>query len=90
MTTQAERRQTSWEQHFSTIANAVIIGVLVFLGSQFWTTNNTLTEFSVTNKFLAESVNEMRAQIKDMSMNYVTKTELKELEIRVRKMESSK
>lgn len=90
MSTQLERRVMGWEQHFSTIANAVMVAGILFLGSQFWNMNGKLTEFSITNKYLVESVNELKVQIRDLNTNYVNKGELKDLEIRVRNLEGKK
>lgn len=79
-----DRRKYGWEQHFRTIADAIIVSGIIFLGSQVWNTNTKLTEFSVTNKYLADTITELKTQLSNMSNNYVTKAEYKELEARVR------
>lgn len=85
-----DRRSASWEQHFATIANSVMVAGILFLGTQVWNTNTKLTEFAITNQYLANTVNELKIQIKDLNNSYVTKNEFRELESRVRKVENGK
>lgn len=79
--------KNGWEQHFITIANSVIVAGIMFLGSQVWTTNTKLTEITVANKYLVETVQELKADISLMNNNYVKKDEFKDLEVRVRRVE---
>lgn len=88
MTAATDRRTTAWEQHFSTIANAVVVSGILFLGTQVWSTNNKLTEFTLTNKYLAETVQELKVQLRELNNNYVKRVEYMELDNRVRKLES--
>lgn len=90
MTEQTERRKAGWEQHLTAALQVIAVAGIMFIGSQFWGMNNKLTEFSITNKYLVESVNELKIQIRDLNNNYVNRTEFKELEIRVRKIEGGK
>lgn len=87
---QEERRKGTWEQHWTTIANSIMVAGIMFLGSQVWNTNTKLTEFSITNKYLADTITELKVQLNNMSSDYVTKSEFKDLETRVRKVESGK
>ena len=88
--TSNERRKSAWEQHFTTIGTSIMVAGIMFLGTQVWNTNTKLTEFSITNKYLADTITELKIQLNNMSNNYVTKSEFKDLETRVRKVENAK
>lgn len=82
-----DRRKTAWETHFATIVNSVVVAGLIFLGTQIWTANAQLTKLTVTNEYLTTTVMDLKKQINDMTLNYVTKADFKDLEIRVRMVE---
>lgn len=88
--TQTERRKAGWEQHLTAALQVIAVAGIMFIGSQFWGMNNKLTEFSITNKYLVESVNDLKIQIRDLNTSYVNKGEFKDLEIRVRTLENRK
>lgn len=81
------RSQVNLERHIQTILISVCTGALFFAANYVYTDNQAKAVQKTQLEALTIQVIEMRADLKSLQNNYVHRSELKELELRVRTME---
>ena len=87
----AERRSTvALERHLQTILISVCTGALFFAANYVYTDNQSKAVQKTQLEALTTQVMEMRGELKALQNNYARRDELKELELRLRQLESRK
>ena len=83
-----ERSVAAIERHIQTILIAVITGALFFSANYIFTDTRSKGVQQTQLEVLTSQVIEMRGDLRSLQNNYVRRDELKEIEIRVRTIES--
>lgn len=80
----------SLDGHLSTIIASLITAAVVFVGSQMYNTNRGSGELLVKIEFMSKQLDDMKREIATLNGNNVTKQEFRDLEQRVRDLETRK
>lgn len=82
-----DRRKSTWEKHFSTIATALILAAMMFTGGTLYSFGNKLTEVSIRADFTNIQIQSLTEQLKLDRSDKVNRNDFIELRERVRTLE---
>lgn len=83
------RKAGRFEQHVQTVMISIVTGAIVFAAQYVYSDSREKAVLQTQLEVLTAQVIEMRSDLRALQSAYATKTDVKELELRIRQLERS-